>query len=216
MKKLFSLLAAATFVILSGCASAPRINTETPSADAGYAVVSLGSSEKIYVSSHRLYIRDAKTKAVADVTYFQENIFYKSERDFDSAESNGAALMVRLPPGDYELYNFSSFINGYPSTTTFTTKSGFVVPFRVEQGKVSYLGEYLAHQVFGRSLIGLRVPAFFYMVVSDKAVRDISVLERKGKVPLGLPLLKFMADGKVVKHELIRNAKFPFTDLPRN
>ena len=49
------------------------------------------------------FFRDAKSKAVTDVTYFQENIFYKSERDFDSTESNGASLMVRLPPGVYEL-----------------------------------------------------------------------------------------------------------------
>lgn len=218
-KNVFSILrrvCLALFAVIwiGGCATTKEIRSDLPLSETGTAIVSLGSYGKLFASSHRLEVRNVETREVTSFFYLQENLFKPAARDFDGPDENGAVFAKNLPPGKYELYNFSTFRNGYPSTQTLSSKEDFKIPFTVEKGKGVYLGRYLASEVFGRSLIGMRVTAFIYFLVRDESEKDLPVAKKKFPHLASQPIEKQVADPIAVGHPLIQSKLLP-ADLPR-
>jgi hypothetical protein len=117
--------------------------------------------------------------------------------DFDRDGKTGVVDVVRLPPGDYDLFNFNLALVGSRGKR-FGAKRDFSVPFTVRAGAGTYIGEFVAVGIRGPD--GLPGGAFF--VVSNMADRDIQIAKRKepalaavtSAVPdvrsLGTPLLQ--------------------------
>jgi hypothetical protein len=82
----------------------------------------------------------------------------------------GGVFAVHLPPGQYELHNVSFkggvsvIASAYPRA-----KTDFSIPFTVEEGTATYLGEFTP--VWGYSFL-----------ISDELERDYSFLAKKGFV----------------------------------
>jgi hypothetical protein len=102
--------------------------------------------------------------------------------DFTIDDADGSVFSAHLPPGNYELFNVRFFENrGSMGTTTFTSKVDFSVPFSVEEGKATYLGQFVGKRLVGKNILHLPVSAGGYYVVSDQVERDIAILEKRGE-----------------------------------
>lgn len=107
--------------------------------------------------------------------YLPKSLFNVSRRDFDGPSSNGTVIARDMPPGEYELVNYACSIQGYPSSTIFRAREDFAVPFTVKLGEVTYLGEFLATRMLGKSLMGFWNTAYVYLVAADQSERDLEV-----------------------------------------
>jgi hypothetical protein len=160
---------------LTGCVTTPTYHSKTPTAESGAVVLSLGSRTKFGASSHSLKIREVGKSDEALASYLEENLFVPTPRDFDKDGVNGAVLVLHLKPGTYEIFNFSTFFNGYPSTATYGSKQDFSIPFAVKKGEIAYLGRYLANRATGKNLFGMTVTAGVYFDVTDEQQEDMRV-----------------------------------------
>ena len=158
---------AAPLLLAAGCVTVPP--TGAPTAQSGTLLLSLGSAGKMTASSHTLYIENVQTHQRFSLTYKQKAPIAESERDFDDARGNGVVIAASLPPGNYELQNFTSFQSGYPDMFTFESALDGHVPFTIRAREASYIGEYLAHQSRG----------IMYFIVSDQSERDLAIARRK-------------------------------------
>jgi hypothetical protein len=86
-------------------------------------------------------------------------------RDGKRKES-GIVDVRRLPPGDYEVYNFEIRWEG---GDTQTAEAGFSIPFSIAPGRATYVGNFMAVEAAGGA----------YFVLSDEASRDIPIARKK-------------------------------------
>jgi hypothetical protein len=186
-KPLLSLLLAAS---LMGCASVDRVPTDYAGPDAGRAVVSIGAAAGTSYSSYSLLIRKrglgpAEKPALGSFTYFQTNLFYKQDPDYQSGGEAGVVLIQSLPPGDYEIYNFNIFLNAGTVQNNYSSRADFAIPFTVKPGETTYLGNYQANRLTGKNFLGLSLPAGAVFVVTDRMDAEMPLAAKKGKTPLG-------------------------------
>jgi hypothetical protein len=95
--------------------------------------------------------------------------------DFKTAASRGVVGSIRFAPGDYELYNF---LVHFPSRDV-VAREPFSIPFKVEAGKVTYIGEYLFAAAYGENFFGMTVPAYPLIMTSDKQARDVPIFRSR-------------------------------------
>jgi hypothetical protein len=184
MKKYFLL----TLVLLvTACASVPATVPKSLQVEAagksGLVFGSIANGEGIHYSVFGLRYRAVGSKEEGEFRYMHDWMHIANTKsDFERDDAEGSVFSAHLPPGNYELFNVRFFENrGSMGTTTFTSKVDFSVPFSVEEGKATYLGEYVGQRLTGRSIIYLPVSAGGYYVVSDQMERDIAILERRGE-----------------------------------
>jgi len=89
------------------------------------------------------------------------------------------ARPTRLPPGDYEIYNFHIFHDAGTVQRSFGSKQDFSIPFTIRRGGGTYIGEFLAVGSQGQNIFGMPLPAGGYCVVSNRGDRDIPIAKRK-------------------------------------
>jgi hypothetical protein len=172
-------LAVAILVLhtIAGCASVNGIDTKPPLNESGVAVVSLGSAPLSGFGPMSLYIRDINTKAFGEfrVAYDAGWPTPRTPIDFASVDGNGYVTALRMPPGNYEITNFAKM----EANTRISAKITFSIPFNIEKGKTTYLGEYLAYM--NRKPTYSLSSRFFFsrMVVQDRQTRDIDVMTKR-------------------------------------
>jgi len=157
----------------------PTAQYEGP--DAGYAVAALAADSGTEYSSYSLLIRSRDKQREADFVWLQVNMFSAEKPDFSEPGKAGVVRALSLAPGDYELYSFSVFQNGYPATMTYGPKKPFEIPFSIKPGQATYLGEYLAIATYGENLFGSTVKGGPVFIVSDQAARDMKTA--KDRIP---------------------------------
>ena len=189
---------------LAGCVTTPTYHAIRPTEETGVVVLSLGSRGKFGVSSHALKIRAiGKTDEVL-ASYLEENLFTPTPRDFDKDGTNGTVVLRHLSPGSYEIFNFSTFFNGYPSTATFQSKQDFSIRFSVKKGETAYLGRFLANRATGKNLLGMTVTAGVFFDVSDQAQEDLRIAATRFS-PIGQqPSVNFIGSVKSAGSQFIR------------
>lgn len=111
---------------------------------------------------------------------------YRTPVDFRDAAAHGTVFVATLPAGDYELVSIvvgNAPMGGW-AAHMYEADAG-AVPFRVESGKLVYLGRFVSHLRMGRD--AHRVPevqgAFF--TVSNRLADDLAVLKARGDVQAG-------------------------------
>jgi hypothetical protein len=110
-----------------------------------------------------------------EFVWLQNNMFSSDKPDFTTASESGEVNAIKLSPGDYELYSFSVYQNGYPVETTYGPREPFSIPFTVRPQQTTYLGEYLAIATFGENFFGMTVRGGPIFVVSNQQARDIAI-----------------------------------------
>lgn len=169
---------------VSGCATVasgdiPSSLADVPPEKTGIVFGSIGIGAKTLFTNQGLRYRQLGASENA-LIQFREGII-DTATDFTEGSVKGNLFLLRLPPGEYELFN-ARFVSPGPlnSMTTFTAKSDFSVPFVVTQGKATYLGEFITYSLTGKNFLGVTVPAGGYFVVSNKLDRDLVLLGKKG------------------------------------
>lgn len=143
--------------------------------DAGYAMASLAADTGTEYSSHRFLFRSRDGTREGEFVWLQNNWFSSDKPDFTQPGKAGELTVVKLAPGEYELYSYSVFQNGYPATMTYGPRESFAIPFTVKTGQATYLGEYMAVATFGKNIFGGTVNGGPIYVVSDELTRDTAI-----------------------------------------
>ncbi len=172
----YLILGALVLTTLAGCANF-GINTKLPPSEGGVVVVSLGSAPLSDTGLVTLYIQEVSSKARGEFRV-DRDIGWPAPStlvDFSSVDGNGYVKALRMPSGNYEITNFAA-VQG---NVRFSARASFSIPFTVEKGKITYLGEYLTY-MDKKPIYSLSSRFFFSrMVVQDRQVRDIEVITKR-------------------------------------
>jgi hypothetical protein len=176
--RILTLLAA---FLLSACGSIPDVRNEYQGPDAGRVAIDIGASANTHYSSYSLNFRKVGDKDAEPnrFVYFQHNEFSAQKKDYDNSEENGVVQSFRLPPGEYEIFNFDIFLNGGTVQKNFGSRKEFSIPFKVRSNETTYLGNYQANLVMGTNFFGMSMAAGAVFVVADREKVDIELAKKR-------------------------------------
>lgn len=100
-------------------------------------------------------------------------------KDIVDENTEGALFFYQLPAGEYEFHNYEIILAGGYSTSTWTAKEPYSIPFEIQAGKVSYLGEIKSRGLKGKNLLGMSVSAGIVFNILDNEARDTGMLRQK-------------------------------------
>jgi hypothetical protein len=203
-----TLFAALALLAIAGCTTGLHVTNYT-GADAGYLVASLGAQPGTRYNGYNLFYRrkDRSPEGNGKIWWGQASILEGRELDSESEAGTGIVDVRRMPPGDYEIFNFSLFYNAGNVQKFFSSKQEFSIPFSIRPGSTTYIGEYLVAGLFGRNIFGMPIAGGGYFIISNKSERDIAVAKRK-QPALG-PVQSAVVDARIVGNPLIRAAALP-------
>lgn len=133
-------------------------------------------------SGSRLLIRHVSSGQTAAFEFHGGGFMVASDQpDFIKSDSHGAVFTMKLPAGTYEIYSFGLFQSGgfggwYGSMREFS------VPFTIEGGKITYVGEYIIRRVPGGNVEGLNAigaSTGAYLEFDDQQARDLAIARQK-------------------------------------
>lgn len=153
-----------------GCTSMP---TGYTGKDVGYIVAGLGAAKSARYHIYSIFIEDG-TEVVDPymsahaLTY---NIRYGPKADYEDEYEEGAVYILPVKPGKYHIENvFFSMGNA-----TWTPKKLISIPFTVESGRVTYLGNFKGKRTTEPSLFAF-TPEF---ALSDRRITDLAIAKKK-------------------------------------
>ncbi|MBU6956063.1 hypothetical protein [Hahella sp. HN01] len=177
--KLFFIL---SVLCLVGCATDPTYLNPKPE-EAGYLVGSIGKViTGEYKSPHsavELYLRKIGTEDNVRISYF-DPIFIPNSGDINEGGNRYEIFSLSLLPGNYEIYQTRFYYYNGQVEKDYYSKPDFSLPIEIEKGKMTYIGEFLAHGLWFKNIVGFKVPgAGFFEYNGDKLERDLPIINRK-------------------------------------
>jgi hypothetical protein len=184
---LFALLI--TGCVSSGPASGPPVIgfTENPTlsgkysgADAGYLIMSLAARKGIRFNGYSILFRKADRSADGAVWWGQDSPYDQRKLDINDSNETGVVDVRRLPPGDYEIFNYDIDWVGGLGRRNWKSKQDFSIPFTIKSGQATYVGEFMAAPVEQHGLLpSMPADDELYFVLANKADRDIAIAKQK-------------------------------------
>jgi len=180
MKLLISLI---LMSMLAGCATQPSQATKEelsklPSSHGVMVASYARSSPSERFSNEAVYFRKVgsrKRKEIGIHTMFMAPLNF----DFKNNESCGSLVVMSLPEGDYEMYDYAVIQDVFGGTITHTPRSPFSIPFKVLAGKISYFGELKINRIHGTKFLGISGNDSVQFEISDQSKRDLAILRQK-------------------------------------
>jgi len=173
-------------LLLSACAGVQRIPSDYSGPGAGKAVIGMGAITGTSYSSYSLLFRrvdqrslPADQQQVGRIIFFQKNIFYAKKPDYGNQSEEGVVLVQSLPAAEYEIFNFDIFFNAGTVQKNFSSREPFSIPFTVEVGKTTYLGNYQANGIIGKNIFGISLPAGAVFAITNRAHDDLRMAHGK-------------------------------------
>lgn len=184
---------------LAGCVSTSGIDVPSRLAvkegvPAGYVALSMGGrrieGQLPPFQEHTLRFRAVGERSGGRFSTFVKGYDLSYDHGFDIADGElfVDSLVVRLPPGRYEIHALEMRSSSGTFTQTLLPDLAFSIPFEIRDGRVTYLGSFVGHSLMGRNRLGMEVRAGAYFAVEDQQARDIGFLLGKGVLPAGLPV----------------------------
>lgn len=105
--------------------------------------------------------------------------------DFSEPDAKGTLFVARLPAGDYALVGAAvenAPMHGWAAHVYLADPGA--VPFRVDAGGTTYLGQFISHLRVGRDADRIPKVQGAFFVVGDKLERDLALLKQRGERPL--------------------------------
>jgi hypothetical protein len=158
--------------ILTGCAT---LRGDYNGPDKGMVIVTLTGSKEDHIAIYSLRLRKKDDSSRGVVMYIPHGIFGQTPCDFEKDTYHGFVKVLKLEPGEYEVFNVELV---KAPNTVYTAKEEFSNPFIVKEGETIYIGEYCFGSIEGKSLLGFPLRKF-YFTVSDQSGRDIPLAIRK-------------------------------------
>ncbi|GAA4503295.1 hypothetical protein [Pseudaeromonas paramecii] len=134
-------------------------------------------------NSYALLFRNIDSKQEYRVRISADMMSGRYEDDILDQGVAGSKFALLLPPGRYELYNFSLFMmDPAGGDTTYFAKQDFSVPFAVQAGEIQYIGEFRNKPVtYIRSFMGMEaeILAGGSWDIYDNSGRDLGRMETR-------------------------------------
>jgi hypothetical protein len=151
-----------------------------PGADAGYLVVTIAAQTDTLYDDYWIYFRRKDRSADNQIWWGQQNPVDQRKLDIKNDKEEGMVDVRRLPPGDYEIFNFQVHRNAGYLQTWWGSKQDFSIPFSIIAGRATYVGELMAVGLKGeKGFLGARSPLGAYFVLTDKSDRDVPIAKQK-------------------------------------
>jgi hypothetical protein len=167
-------------VFLIGCATREIKTPTKPTPDSGALVLSIAALKGFNMSSTSVFLRRVADKTgVLWPTLLQlDPLFFPDQLDIKDKDIKVEVLVAYIPPGEYEAYTWEMSNTGYMARYRYRSKQEFSIPFRINPGQTTYIGQYAAAD-FGFTAPTGSVypnPEFF---VSDEMTRDMEIAQKK-------------------------------------
>jgi len=172
-------------------------------ADAGYLIVTLAAAQGTRYRSYSFYFRRRDGGGKGSIWWGQDDASDRRPLDIDDGAEQALIDIRRLPPGDYEIYNFDIVLNPPSMWQPWFAARDFAIPFTIAPGRATYIGELKAVALTTPGPFGNTLANGAYFVLSDKSARDLAIARRKEP---GLPaaIADEASDARAIGHELIR------------
>jgi hypothetical protein len=172
-------------ICLAGPASAgERVHEGYKGTDAGVLIFSSGSIGE--ESNFKLFYRKVGAPSGyrgfggdGSIDYDTTSLFGSSPADFKGHEE-GQVKTIRLEPGSYEVYSYEIYAaGGAGSTLTWGPHKDFSIPFTIDAGKATYIGDFAGIRLTAKGFFGAKVTAGGLIVVKDEQARDIPIAQKQ-------------------------------------
>lgn len=221
-RALLSSFCLAAAMLAAGCVSSARLPASLPAGsvhDTGLVFGSIGISATaptIELSSLQFRSVPGDSRQAPGEFVFHSPVgtagrllspLFDTPVDFVEADAKGTLFVARLPAGDYALVGAAvedAPMHGWAAHVHLVDPGA--VPFRVEAGGATYLGQFVSHLRVDRD--AHRIPqvqgAFF--VVSDRLERDLALLMRRGEAPPSQRVVNLASRLMQLDNEALRKA----------
>lgn len=175
---LLPLLATACVTEMGGVKPSTQL-ANVDKATAGHALLSIGGPSGTPFITWGLKLRQLQNWGMVDVEYDGRGLSLGTRRDYSEDDTQGAVFLVPLPPGDYAVVEYYFFHqSGMGSYSSYKPSGPFALPFRIETGKTTYLGDYVGMPA-QRALIGWSSMHGAYWWLRDRQERDVALARNK-------------------------------------
>lgn len=183
--KMKSLFAFSIVVLLSACANVDIGGNSIPAdivdetADAALLVGVIGfkkpGSDQSPNSYNAVQFRKKDSDLIGNISV--SNGPMEPHNDYREEDWVRKVFAIPLKAGEYEIANAVFYFNNGVFEQTISSRKGYSVPFTLEKGKVHYLGEFVAHSVYGRKpWLGKSPPIGGYFVYSSALERNREII----------------------------------------
>jgi hypothetical protein len=100
------------------------------------------TTDTIAFNSYRLMFRNIDTGSTFRIYVTADPMDGTYQDDIIEPASRGSHFALLLPPGRYELYDYTLSAEQPGGTFVVKPKSEFSIPFLVERGKIHYIGDF--------------------------------------------------------------------------
>lgn len=170
-------------LVLSGCASSS--NALTPE-EFGKIKPELG----LVVAS---YARDSNKDNFDSESFFFHEIgkrkrysfgqtalpLYSPRYDFDGEDGCGTLVVMAVPAGHYEFNDFQANYSVLGGGMNLSAGSDYSIPFDVQPGHITYVGEVRISRTRGRSFLGLYREDSASFRISKAYERDMAIFKKR-------------------------------------
>ena len=197
---------ALAFLVLPASSSAKK--REYDGTDAGYLVYAVGTV-KIGMHFDFNYRRFATLDGVPAQDWKAKieprlggAIYLKVKNPDFTGEESGHVVVMRVPPGRYEVHNFA-FAGSTPfgGSVHWSPAKPFALPFTVSSGEATYIGSFMRAPSLGTPL-ERKLGAAGYFIVADRSERDLPIA--RTRLPAGTTLSSAVTDVSQFGSEVLR------------
>lgn len=132
-------------------------------------------------------------------------IYLKIKNPHFAGDETGHVVVRRLPPGSYEVNDFSVAGSNLAGTTYFWSPSKpFSLPFKIRAGEATYIGSFMRSPSLGTPLQPVLGAAGFFLV-ANRSNRDLPIA--KGNIPAGINIETEVTDVSKFGSEVLRTSQ---------
>ncbi len=161
------------FGALAGCATKFDRLQSYNGTDSGYLVASVGKTSDNPMNITRVYFRLKETNDHGYFEYAPKTFRTTSPKMFEAPNGESTLSVKRLPPGEYEIYDYSAGSDYGTLEVWFTKPAALAVPFTVRSSETTYLGQLLVGIRYKKVNLGNQAQGAT-LELSDQRHRDLA------------------------------------------